>query len=174
MIASAFDLGEKLNNNIVSYYLHKPLWERFNFPNVNLQFNNWHSIKYLNANADDFDAAIETVPNNSGGLYLFYAKCNIIAGITEFPFYIGRAQLTENQNLRKRVKEYFQHFSRNDERPKITRMFKYWASDLHLAYFVLDNNIDVIDLEKQLINYLLLPMNDEIPDKEIKQAIKAF
>ena len=158
----------------MSYYLHKPLWDRYNFPNLNLQFTNWQKIKYLNANADDFNLAINTVPNNSGGLYLFYVKCEIISGITEYPFYIGRAQLTEHQNLRKRVKEYFLHYSRNDERPKITKMFKYWANDLHLAYFVLNNNRDIIDLEKQLINYLLLPMNDEIPDQEIKQAIKAF
>lgn len=174
MNSSAFELGEQLNNQTVKYFLHKPLWDRFNFPQLNLQFANWQKIKYLNANADDFDAAINTVPSNSGGLYLFYVKCEIISGITEYPFYIGRAQFTDHQNLRKRVKEYFQHFSRNDERPKITRMFKYWAKDLHLAYFVLNNNADIVDLEKQLINFLLLPMNDEIPDKEIKQAIKAF
>ena len=174
MIASAFDLGEKLNNQLVSYYLHKPLWDRFNFPSVNLQFNNWQTIKYLNVNGDDFDAAVDTVPNNSGGLYLFYIKCHILEGITEFPFYIGRAQFTEHQNLRKRVKEYFQHYSKNDERPKITRMFKYWGKELHLAYFILNNNDNIVELERQLINFLLLPMNDEIPDQEIKQAIKAF
>jgi hypothetical protein len=174
MNVSAFELGEKLNNQLVSYYLHKPLWDRFSFHNLNLQFSNWNSIKYLNANGDDFDAAIDTVPNNSGGLYLFYVKCNILSGITEYPFYIGRAQFTEHQNLRKRVKEYFQKYSRNDERPKITRMFKYWANDLYLAYFLLNNNANIVDLEKQLINFLLLPMNDEIPDQQIKQAIKAF
>ncbi|TGD58988.1 hypothetical protein [Flavobacterium humi] len=174
MISSAFDLGEKLNNQSVNYYLHSPLWNRFNFSHIDISFTNWQKSKYLNITADDFDPAINSIPNDSGGLYLFYVKCNIITGITEFPFYIGRAQYTENQNLRKRVKEYFQKYSRSDERPKITKMFKYWALDLHLAYLPLDNNSNIVDLEKQLINYLLLPMNDEIPDQEIKQAIKAF
>lgn len=174
MIASAFDLGENLNNQSVSYYLHKPLWDRFNFTKIDISFANWNTIKYLNTNADDFDTAINSIPNNCGGLYLFYIKCEILSGLTEFPFYIGRAQYTEGQNLRKRVKEYFQKYSRSNERPKITRMFKYWSSDLYLAYLPLDENNDIIDLEKQLINYLLFPMNDEIPDKEIKQAIKAF
>jgi excinuclease UvrABC nuclease subunit len=174
MNSSAFDLGEKLNNQTVKYFLHKPLWDRFNFPSINLDFSLWQKVKYLNITGDDFNTAIETIPNTRGGLYLFYVKCDIVSGITEYPFYIGRAQYTDHQNLRKRVKEYFQHFSKNDERPKITRMFKYWANDLHLAYFPLDDNTDIIDLEKQLINFLLLPMNDQIPDKEIKQAIKAF
>ncbi len=53
-------------------------------------------------------------------------------------------------------------------------MFKYWGKELHLAFLVLDDNMNIIDLEKKLINSLLLPMNDEIPDKEIKQATKAF
>lgn len=174
MLNSAFEFGEKLNNQIIRYYLHKPLWDRYNYPNLNLSFSNWEKIKYLNENGDGFSDEIETVPHNKGGLYLFYVKCEIISGITEYPFYIGRAQLTGHQNLKKRVKEYFQKYSRSDERPKITRMFKYWSKDLYLAYFTLDDNDDVIDLEKQLINYLLFPMNDEIPNQVIKQAIKAF
>lgn len=174
MINSAFDLGERLNNQSVSYYLHKPLWDRFNFNQIDISFSRWQSIKYLNTTGDDFNSDINKIPNDSGGLYLFYIKCSILTGITEFPFYIGRAQHTDGQNLRKRVKEYFQKYFRNNERPKITRMFKYWSSDLYLAYLPLDNNDNIVELEKQLINYLLLPMNDEIPDQEIKQAIKAF
>lgn len=174
MIASAFELGEKLNNQSVYYYLHRPLWDRFDFKNCDISFSNWSSIKYLNGTVDDFDPLINTIPNDCGGLYLFYIKCGVINEMTVFPFYIGRAQFTDGQNLRKRVKEYYQKYFRNNERPKITRMFKYWSADLYLAYLPINNNIEIIDLEKQLINYLLLPMNDEIPDQEIKQAIKAF
>ncbi len=174
MNSPAFTLGEELQTHIVNYYLHKPLWDSFNIPNIDLNFTNWINLKYLNELGEGFNPQIESVPNDAGGLYLFYVKCDILSGITEFPFYIGRAQFTTSQNLRKRVKEYFQLFSRNDERPKITRMFKYWSNDLHLAYFVLEENDDIIDLEKQLINSLLLPMNDEIPNKDIKAAIKAF
>ena len=174
MLTSAFDLGENLNLRTLHYVLYEPLWQKYALPGVDISFKNWRAIKYLNAIGDNFNESIETVPNDKGGLYLFYVKCPIIAGITEFPFYIGRAQLTEGQNLRKRVKEYFSKYRRDDERPKITKMFKYWSSDLHLAYLALDDNDTVIGFEKNLINSLLLPMNDEIPEKEIRQAIKAF
>ncbi len=174
MLNIAFDLGEKLNNQKISYYLHKPLWEKFDYPNLNLNFNNWQSIKYLNENGDDFSDEIKNVPNDKGGLYLFYIKCEILSGITEYPFYIGRAKSTKHQNLRKRVKEYFQKYLRKDERPKITKMFAYWSKELHLAYFVIDDNCEIVDLEKKLINSLLLPMNDEIPDTIIKQAVSGF
>ncbi|SFC93364.1 hypothetical protein SAMN05421780_11317 [Flexibacter flexilis DSM 6793] len=174
MTGNAFSLGEELELRKVEYKLHRELWSKFNYPDLNLNFNQWVTIKYLNDNADNFDANIENIPNDKGGLYMFYVKCEIITGITEYPLYVGRAQFTANQNLRKRVKEYFQKYQRNDERPKITRMFNYWKNDLHLAYFPLDDNEDTVCIEKEFINSLLLPMNTEIPDAEIKQAIKAF
>lgn len=174
MDAAAFALGEEINNRRVSYALHKTLWEKFHYPHIDLNFSNWNSIKYLNDDGSDLNAEIMTVPNDRGGLYLFYVKCPVITGITEFPFYIGRAQLTNGQNLRKRTKEYYQKFAKEDERPKITTMMKYWGKDLYLAYYPLDDNEDIRDVEKDVINSLLLPMNDSVPDKQTKQAIKAF
>jgi excinuclease UvrABC nuclease subunit len=174
MIASAFDLGEEIKLRTLEYKVFNTLWSKYALPTIDISFRNWNSIKYLNDAGDDFNPAIEAVPDDKGGLYLFYAQCSIITGMTDYPFYVGRAQLTQNQNLRKRVKEYFSKFSKENERPKITRMFKYWSADLYLAYFVLDENDDVIDFEKMLINSLLLPMNDQIPDQEIRQAVKAF
>lgn len=174
MLGSAFQLGEELKLREVPFKLHKTLWDKFNFPHLDLKFEHWSKMKYLNNNSNGFNTLINNIPKNKGGLYIFYIKCEIITGLTEYPLYIGRAQLTKNQNLRKRVKEYFQKYSRNDERPKITRMFKYWANELHIAYYPLDNNANIINLEKLIINSLLLPMNDEIPDIEIRQATQAF
>lgn len=171
---SAFTLGEKIELRKVEYKLHRDLWTSFNYPNLNLEFENWIKIKYLNEIADGFGDEVENIPNNEGGLYMFYIKCEIISGITEFPLYVGRAQYTEHQNLRKRVKEYFQKYAKNNERPKITRMFKYWDSELHLAYMTLEENEEINELEKQFINSLLLPMNTKIPDTEISQAVNAF
>ena len=88
--------------------------------------------------------------------------------------YIGRAQFSDNQNLRKRIREYWTKYARDNERPLITKMFKYWSDDLYLSYLPIDNNQGIIDYEAKLINSLLLPFNTEIPDKEIKQAISAF
>lgn len=174
MLRSAFDLGEQLRLKKLEYIPHSDLWNKFGVATMDLSFANWTSIKYLNDDATEFNDDIAKVPNNQGGLYLFYVKCPIITGLTEYPFYIGRAQLTTHQNLRKRVREYFTHFCRDDERPLITKMIRYWGKDLYLAYFVLPDNFSVIDFEKKLINSLLLPMNDEIPDQEIRQAVKAF
>jgi len=174
MISSAFDLGEQLALKTIEYKLHQDLWGVYNLSAVNLDFATWTKIKYLNAAGTGLHANVDTVPNNSGGLYLFYLECPVITGLTEYPFYVGRAQFTAGQNLRKRVKEYYQHYVLNNERPKITKMLKYWGNELHLAYKTLPNNAATIDFEKKLINTLLLPMNDQIPDQEIRQAVQAF
>lgn len=174
MQVSAFDLGENMNNRVVRYILHKPLWEKFSYPGINLDFSSWRTVKYLNDDATALNSNISSIPNREGGLYLFFVKCPIIKGITEYPLYVGRAQYTENQNLRKRIKEYFQHFVNESERPKITRMIKYWGPDLHVAYLPLKNNSAIINLEKDIINSTLFEMNDQIPDIQISNAIKAF
>lgn len=170
----AFKLGEELNNRKVEYILYNKMWTNFNYPTINLSFANWTAIKYLNSTGSAFTKTINTIPNNTGGLYLFFIKCNVITGITEYPFYIGRAQYSKTQNLRKRVKEYFQKYSKNDERPMIYRMFEYWSKDLYVAYYPLKTNKSIISIEKDIINSLLLPMNDQIPDTNIRKAVKAF
>ena len=174
MLKSAFELGEHLKLREINYFISPLLWKKWDIDSLDLEFKNWEVVKYLNAAGDDFSDELTKVPNNKGGLYLFFVKCPTITGLTEYPFYIGRAQLTSGQNLRKRVREYFTKFAREDERPKITKMINYWGKDLYLAFFKLDDNSEIIDLEKKIINSLLLPMNDEIPDTEIKQATKAF
>lgn len=172
MNGTAFTLGEEIELRKVEYKLHGELWKKYQLERFN--FNNWEKIKYLNSDCSSFNDDVDKIPRDKGGLYLFYVKCEIISGITEFPLYIGRAQITKGQNLNKRVKEYFQHYNKDNERPKITRMLKYWGSELYLAYMTIEKNDEIKDLEKELINTLLLPMNTEIPDTEVKEAIKAF
>lgn len=174
MLNSAFELGEHIKLRRVPYVVSSMAWKKYVSPEIDISFHKWKSIKYLNENGDDYNGNIVKVPNNKGGLYLFYAKCPVIPGITEYPFYIGRAKLTENQNLRKRVKEYYSQYTREVDRPKIKWMFEYWSEDLFLAFLPLEENTQIVDLEKNLINSLILPMNDLIPDKDIRDAIKAF
>ncbi|MBA3985708.1 MAG: hypothetical protein H0X63_03825, partial [Flavobacteriales bacterium] len=65
---SAFLLGEELELRKVEYKLHRAIWNQFNFQKLDLNFENWVKIKYLNANANAFDGQVENVPNDTGGL----------------------------------------------------------------------------------------------------------
>lgn len=174
MLNSAFELGEELNLRTISYKLHPNLWNRYDLSKIDLKLDNWTTIKYLNEYGTDFNDEINYLPSDRGGLYMFSIHCPIIQGRTEYPAYIGRALLTEGQNLKKRCKEYFTKYFREGERPKITTLFKYWAKDLYLSFLVMDENAEIKDYETKLINSLLLPFNDEIPEKKFKQAKKAF
>ncbi len=174
MITTAFDLGEEILKKTLPYKLHQDLWNKYDFDPLDLDFQNWTTIKYLNEDGSDFSNEINEIPNNRGGLYLFTIKCDIINSLTIYPVYIGRAQFTENQNLRKRCREYFTKYLRTDERPLITKMLKYWGKELYLSFIEIEENIEIVDLEKKIINSLLLPFNSEIPDIEIRQAVSAF
>lgn len=173
MDQAAFELGEHIKLRELPYKLSPMLWNKWDL-DLDLSFDKWTSIKFLNVNATGFHKSISKVPNDKGGLYLFYVKCKTITGITEYPFYIGRAQLTKGQNLRKRVREYYTKFYRQDERPKITKMFNYWSKELYLAFIEIEENDEIIDLEKKIINSLLLPLNDKIPDKKLSDGVAAF
>jgi hypothetical protein len=174
MLAAAFDFGEDMKLRTVEYKLYQPMWAYFTHRKMDISFGRWKVIKYLNAKGTGLHKDVKNLPSNKGGLYLFFIQCPVITGMTEFPCYIGRAQYSTSQNLKKRCREYFQKYAKTNERPKITRMMRYWGKDLFLAYYPLSNNKTIQSLEKQLINSLLLPMNEEIPDTIIRQAKKAF
>lgn len=174
MEQNAFALGEEINLRTVSFRLWETMWAKYDLSEIDLTLTNWTTIKYLNADGSDFSDEIHHLPNDQGGLYMFSIVCPIIPGRTEFPAYIGRAKLTEGQNLRARCRTYFTKYSREDERPKITRLFKYWSKELYLSFLPLDEVEQIVDFEAKLINSLLLPFNDVLPDKEIRDAVKAF
>ena len=174
MLKSAFNLGEKLKVRDIIYYLYQAQWNKYNYLDIDLSSTNWTTIKYLNAQGNGFNADIDLVPNNTGGLYLFSIKCHVIPGITEYPVYVGRAKLTNGQNLRKRCRDYFTKIRKDKERPLISKMFKFWKKELYLSWLTLDENEEIVDLEKDLINGLLLPFNEEIPDIITREAKKAF
>jgi hypothetical protein len=174
MQGTAFALGEEISLRTVAFRLWEAMWIKYDLSAVNLSLDNWTTIKYLNADGTDFSDEIDQLPADRGGLYMFSINCPIIPGRTEFPAYIGRAKLTDGQNLRKRCREYFTKYAREDERPKITRLFSYWSKELYLSFIALDENDQIVDFEAKLINSLLLPFNDLIPDKVIRDAVKAF
>lgn len=171
----AVDLGSDINNHEVKFKIYPIGWESFDWSKFNLNANNFKEIKYLDATANDFDNSINNLPDDKGGIYIFFIKFNQIPNFANYLVYIGRAQKTDGQNLRKRCKEYFQKYRRNaEDRAKIIRMFKFWKKYLYLKYIELDDNKIIIQLEEELINTILPPFNDEIPDKTIKTAVKAF
>lgn len=112
-----FHMAEDIKLKTVEYPLNPTLWKLFDLE-VNLGFDNWVTYKYLDENGERLNNELDLIPNNKGGVYLFFVKCPIMPGISEFPFYIGRAFITEYQSLRKRIKEYYHKYKRGVDRPK--------------------------------------------------------
>lgn len=129
--------------------------------------NKWKEIKFLNDDASALNSDIKTVPKDCGGVYVFVLKGGIIPDIHMYIMYVGRVQFTDNQNLNKRLHEYFR-----DNRPKIRQMREVWGRYLYIRYLPLKDNCIITQLEEELIRVIIPPCNDSYP-KVISKAIKA-
>lgn len=162
-------------HEIQELFLYPALWKNFDFKDFDVSNAVWSGeIKYLNDKGDDCSKEIKNLPNKSGGIYCFFIKCHLLPSLANYLVYIGRAQITKNQNLRKRCKTYLSEWTKPDGRAKIQMMFHKWSDSLFVKYLELNDNDQIVRLEASLVNSIMPPFNDMIPDKRIHKAINAF
>ena len=91
----------------IAYY-HKPQrWfeNKVDSDNQIVNENNWSlEMKYLNNSNDGLSNEISNLPNNTGGIYIFYIKGICLPFIENYIVYIGRCKYTDRQNIRKRAR----------------------------------------------------------------------
>lgn len=171
--AFEMELGDYVSLHTVKYKLCPNFWESFamapDVPAITL----WREAKFLN-NRNELHSEMGTLPGDKGGIYLFTIRGEILGYLSDYLAYIGRAQLTSTMNLKKRCRSYLTEYKGQDPRPKVKRMIKNWGQHLYVRYFVIDDNTKIEELEKALINSLLPPFCDQIPDKRINRAVRAL
>jgi hypothetical protein len=157
-------------------YYHTPdRWGKIDLSDLDFDHNNWSSeIKFLNDNEIDVSDDIKKLPQDCGGIYIFFIKGLILPYFETYISYIGRAHFSDGQNLKKRCNSYYYEFFKNDTRPKIERMINKWGKYLYIRYYSSTDNDFIDSLEKKLINGILPPFNDEIPEIKINEPEPAF
>ena len=155
-------------------YYHNPNRWRDNIialDNPIRNVENWSAeIKYLNESNDDLSDDIKNLPNDTGGIYVFYAKGLNLSFMENYILYIGRCQYTDTQHIRKRAKEYYK-----DTRDLIVEMFNRWKDFLYYRYYPDTDNDRIKNNEIQLIRAILPQYNEVIPDQiDICDSIPAF
>lgn len=174
MRQKAFILSDNIKTHEVIYRLYPGLWNQFDYTLIEKINPVWNEVKFLNADGDDISDEMKSLPNDHGGIYIFVIKNNILPNSSEYLAYIGRAQFSDNHNLKIRCRKYFYEYLGENGRSKIIRMIGKWGNQLYVKYAEIDNNNDTIKLEADLINAILPPFNDAIPEKTIRQAVNAF
>ena len=174
MNSRAFLMNDLEGSKYKLTYVHNPQRWSDNLiasDNPIRNIENWSKeIKYLNESNSAISNAIKKLPNNVGGIYMFYIKGINLPFIENYILYIGRCQYTGTQNIRKRAREYFK-----DKRDLIKAMFKLWGEHLYYRYFPDTDNEAIIQNEVQLIRAIVPYFNETIPDKiEIKPTVPAF
>ena len=162
------DIFNSIATTKLDIVLNPSFWDSFNKDLFPITTSAWSEVKFLNDNLQ-LNEDLVSIPNNCGGIYAFVVKPEIIPKTHLYLMCIGRAQFTETQNLRKRCKEYL-----SQKRPKIKRMIDTWGKYIYIRYLVLSDNTIIKKTEAALINSILPPFNDEIPNKTIRDAVKAF
>ena len=170
----AFLADNEINLLYQITYYHNPQRWTDNILEINNPIriaNNWSDeIKYLNDSNDDISDRINQLPDNTGGIYMFFIKGVNLAFVENYIVYIGRCKYTQHQNIKKRAKEYF-----SEDRSQIVRLFKHWKQNLYYRYYPETNNELIDNLEIKLIRAILPPMNEKIPDRiEVQETVPAF
>jgi hypothetical protein len=159
----------------VVYYHMPERWISIDKTDIDIPLNDWsNEIKFLSDNEMDVSDDMKKLPDNCGGIYLFFIKGLILPNYETYLAYIGRAQFTQKQNLKVRCNSYYYEFFKDDTRPKIARLIKKWGKYLYLRYYASNDNLHIKRLEAKLINGILPPFNDEIPNLIIHEPQPAF
>ena len=158
-------------------YYHDP--ERWNeaSPKIKSEINAlpWSDyIKYLSEDGT-LSTGLNALPNDAGGLYLFFIQGQTLPSSEMYLAYVGRALYTDSENIQKRVRRYLWESTYIKGRPKIKRLFRHWKNYLYVKFCYTKDNKLIEDGEKTIIRAILLPFNSDLPDKiEYKDPIKAF
>jgi hypothetical protein len=165
------DLIGNIAESNIRFVLNTTLWDNFDLDVLNIVSSpeSWSEVKLLDSNGKR-NPNLRTIPNDKGGIYLLLTKSNILPESHLYLMYIGRAHISKTQNLRKRCLQY----PCERKRPKIKRMVDQWGQYLYIRYLPLDDNGTIDTVESELINKILPPFNDKIPDQKIGAAVKAF
>lgn len=165
------DIIKNIAKSNLHFMLNTALWSSFDSDILSIVSvtQSWSEVKLFEHDGSR-NPQLSTIPNDKGGIYLFLAKPNILPESHLYLMYVGRAHISATQNLRKRCMQY----STENKRPKIKRMIEQWGNYLYIRYLPLDDNSKIDDVEAELINKILPPFNDVIPDQKISAAVKAF
>ena len=159
----------------ITFYHLPSRWSSIDTTGLPISESNWSKeIKFLDSNELDVSDDIKHLPENCGGIYIFFIKGIIIPCFETYLAYVGRAQYTAHQNLKKRCNSYYYEFFKEERRPKIVKMIEKWGKFLYLRYYPCANNAQIQDLEKKFIKGILPPFNDEIPEVNVKKPEPAF
>lgn len=167
-MGDVYDICKSIKSNSLHFVLNpNDCWHTFNSKFTTVVSSDWKEIKFLNKDCTKINEQIRTVPNNAGGIYIFYLHPDIIPCIHKYILYVGRVKYTSNQNLRKRFREYV-----SDTRSDIEFMRETWGSNLYIKYLPLIDNDLIEKLEKELIRTIIPPCNTDYPGT-LNKAMKA-
>jgi len=157
-------------------YYHNPIRWKANFLDSNnpiMNVENWSDeIKFLNQTYDNVSDGINNLPNDKGGVYMFYIKGISLPFIENYIVYIGRCKSTDSQNIKKRAKEYFTNDYQKGNRKMIQKMIRRWKEFLFYRYYSDTDNEKIDQNESILIRTILPPYNEIIPDKIVIQPTR--
>ena len=133
-------------------------WSTFSEDVKQIISTDWKNIKFLNDDGTGINDAITSVPDDSGGVYLFLLKPDVISNMHRYIMYIGRAQRKRNFSLRKRCVSYLK-----DTRPLVALIRELWGKQLYFFYLPIENDDIICKVEEELVRVIIPPCNSQIP-----------
>jgi len=109
------------------------------------------------------------VLKNKKGIYIFFVEPNFpFTPNVYYPIYIGRVM--KKNTFFKRFDEYVKAIGELNIKRNRQLMANAWPNNTFIYFYVLANDIEIEETEKQLIDYVIPPLNNQFYIDEAKNT----
>lgn len=157
------DIFRRNKELTIPFELNIDQWQTMDDEVKKIVSGEWKNVKFLNEEGDALNEAINTVPDDTGGIYIFVLRPELIPNLHLYVMYIGRARRANNFSLRKRCKSYIK-----DPRPLVATMVELWGKALYFYYLPLEDDNLIEKVERELNRVIKAPCNSQYPDEYVR------
>lgn len=169
------DVIQELHLMTWPFCLSTELWQKHRDRKSSVDLSKIKKIKYFDEYGTKLSTEVNQLPRDKGGIYLYVIENSIIANAGSYIMYVGRARITDNENLQNRAKSHYSQYLRHEENERLERLFDNWKPYIYFLYLPIEGGNDQIDLvEDELIVALTPPCNKEYPSPKIRKKLSAF
>lgn len=126
------DVVQDLSKMIWPFCLSTELWESYFERTPVVDLDSLKRVKFFSEDGESISDEVKTIPNEKGGIYIYFVENPLVPSIGRYIFYVGRARKTASENLRSRIYSHYNKYIKFEESNRLTRLFDDWKKYIYI------------------------------------------